>query len=77
MSKFADRIMLTGFMVMLLGATGADSPGDGYLIAGAVVLAGCGMMAAGQWMESEQCYKAMKEDYKSNDTRKKHFPYST
>ena len=54
MRKLADKIMLTGFLVMLLGATGADSPGDGYLIAGAVVLAGCVLMAAGQRMEVKQ-----------------------
>ena len=50
-SKHADKITLTGFMVMLLGAAGADSPGNGYLIAGAVVLAGCILIAVGQWME--------------------------
>ena len=54
MRKLADKITLTGLLVMLLGATGADSPGDKYLWAGAVVLAGCGMMALGQWLESKK-----------------------
>ena len=54
MSKHADRITLTGLLIVLLGGSGADSPGAGYLWAAAVVLAGCGMMALGQWMEGKK-----------------------
>lgn len=49
--RWAERITGTGLLLVFLGGMAADSPGNGYLYVGAVVLVGCGIAFLGQRLE--------------------------
>lgn len=54
MKLIADGLSIVGIMLLFLGGAAADSPGDKYLWAGAVMLIGCGMMLVGRWLEDRK-----------------------
>ncbi len=56
--SWAERITGIGILLMFLGGAAADSPGDGYLYAGAIVLVGCALAFLGQRLEAKSARKA-------------------
>lgn len=59
--SWAERITGIGILLMFLGGTAADSPGDGYLYAGAIVLVGCALAFLGQRLEAKLETKAARK----------------
>lgn len=51
MMTWANRIMGIGLLLIFFGGSAADSPGDGTYYAAGIVLAGCGLMFIGKWIE--------------------------
>ena len=49
--SWANRIMGIGMLLVFLGGSAADSPGDGTFYAAGIVLIGCGFMFIGQLIE--------------------------
>lgn len=62
MKLIADGLSIVGIMLLFLGGAAADSPGDKYLWAGAVMLAGCVLMALGQWVERRKTRRMMRHE---------------
>lgn len=46
--RWSVALTAVGWTLILLGGMAADSPGRGYLYAGAIVLVGCVLAALGQ-----------------------------
>lgn len=45
--RLSNRLTTIGMALIFLGGSAADSPGNGYLWAAAIVLVGCGFAFAG------------------------------
>ncbi len=50
--RWSDALTTAGLILVMLGGMAADSPGDGYLYAGAIVVVGCALAFLGQRLEA-------------------------